>query len=240
MPIKYALFENNLTTDPNDHSAQVQITGSAGLEQIADLMVQQGSTTTKADILAVLEDAESAAVFLVKEGYSVNLGGLVNLFPRIAGVFTSAADVFDPARHRVDVAANPGARVRNDVRAQATTQKVDAIPPAPTLLEYVDLASITTNTTVTRGNIGTINGSRLQYNTANADEGIFYVPTGGGADVNVPDASVQKNKPGQLVFLNPAVGPGFPPGTYFLEVRARVQGIVTLRTGRLDATLTVV
>ncbi|MGI8922953.1 MAG: hypothetical protein ACR2HJ_02760 [Fimbriimonadales bacterium] len=37
MPIKCALFENNLTTDPNDHAAQVQITGSAGLEQIADL-----------------------------------------------------------------------------------------------------------------------------------------------------------------------------------------------------------
>ncbi|MBA3725441.1 MAG: hypothetical protein H0W86_03075 [Armatimonadetes bacterium] len=49
MPIKYALFENNLTTDPNDHAAQVQITGSAGLEQIAELRVQQGSMTIRAE-----------------------------------------------------------------------------------------------------------------------------------------------------------------------------------------------
>lgn len=240
MPIKYALYENNLTTDPNDHSAQVQITAALGPDDIADIIAQQGSTITKADILACLEDAEQAIVTALKQGNRVQLGGLADFYPRVLGVFTSAADVFDPARHRIDVAVNPGIRIRSEVRDQGTVEKVAAIPPEPTLLEYVDLGSGTTNTTVTRGNIGTINGSRLQYNTAQADEGIFYVPTGGGAEVNVPDASVQKNKPGQLVFLNPAVGPGFPVGTYFLEVRARVRGIVTLRTGRLDDILTVV
>lgn len=240
MPIKYALFENNLTTDPNDHAAQVQISATIGPDEIADIMAQQGSTTTKADILAVLEDAEQAVVTALKQGNRVHLGGLGDFFPRVVGVFISAADTFDPARHRVDVAVNPGVRVRSEVKAQATVEKVDAVPPEPTLLEYVDLGSGTTNQTITPGNIGTINGSRLQYNTAQADEGIFYLPTGGGAAINVPDANVQKNKPGQLVYLTPPAGLGFPPGTYFLEVRARVDGGVQLRTGRLDDTLTVV
>lgn len=29
MPIKYALFENNITSDPDDYAAMVQISGSA-------------------------------------------------------------------------------------------------------------------------------------------------------------------------------------------------------------------
>ena len=54
MAINYCLLENNLTSDPNDYAAQVKITSSADLEQIADRMIEQGSTVTKADILAVL------------------------------------------------------------------------------------------------------------------------------------------------------------------------------------------
>ena len=58
------------------------------------------------------------------------------------------------------------------------------------------------------------------------------MPTGGGAAVKGP--IVQKNKPSQLVLLNPALA----AGDYYIEVRARVYG-TELRIGRLDATLTV-
>ncbi|MBA3725572.1 MAG: hypothetical protein H0W86_03755 [Armatimonadetes bacterium] len=37
MSLRYALIREQLITDPNDHAAQVQITGSAGVEQIAEL-----------------------------------------------------------------------------------------------------------------------------------------------------------------------------------------------------------
>ncbi len=97
--------------------------------------------------------------------------------------------------------------------------------PTPAPVEHVNLGSATTDTTITSDNIGTLNGSRLQFNPARADEGIFYVPTGGGAAIKVANANVQKNKPGQLVYLNPAAGPGFPASTYFLEVPARIDGM---------------
>lgn len=239
MPVKYALFEYNLTSEPNGHAAKVQITGTARLEQIAQRMADQGSTTTKADILAVLEDAERAVISYLLEGYRVQFGELAEMYPRIKGIFNGAADAFDPARHSVDVVANPGTRVRNDVRARATTQKVDAVPPAPAPMEFVDLGSGTHNDEATNGSIATVNGSRLQFNAAQADEGVFFVPTGGGAAIVIPVANVQKNKPAQLVFLLPAAA-ALPPGTYRLEVRARQKDSVQLRSGRLDATLTVV
>ncbi len=134
----------------------------------------------------------------------------------------------------MDVGANPGVRVRQTVRDQAGVVKDEAVKPAPNPLEYFDIGSDTTNDTVTVGNIGQLSGSRLKFDAAQADEGVFFIPTGGGAETKV--TTVQKNKPAQLVFLVPA---GLLAGTYYLEVRARIGGGTELRSGRLDAVLTV-
>jgi len=233
MPIHYALFENNVTSDPDDYAAVVQAIDSADLDALIRRMLERGSTTTRADILAVMEDAIGACESLLLDGMRVNFGGLVELFPRMRGIFTGVTDSFDPSRHSVDVGANPGIRVRQTVRDQATVTKDEAIKPSPNPLEYRDVGSDTTNDQVTPGNIGQLSGSRLKYDPAQADEGIFFLPTAGGAEIKV--TTVQKNKPAQLVFLVPAL----MPGTYYLEVRARMRALADLRTGRLDAVLTV-
>jgi len=235
MPIHYALFENNVTSDPDDYAAVVQAIDSADLETLIRRMLDRGSTTTRADILAVMEDAIGACESLLLDGMRVNFGGLVELFPRLRGVFNGVTDTFDPARHSVDVGANPGNRVRQTVRDQATVTKDEAVKPAPNPLEYRDVGSDTTNDQVTPANIGQLSGSRLKYDPLQADEGIFFIPTAGGLETKV--TTVQKNKPAQLVFLVPA---GLMAGTYYLEVRARMRAeAADLRIGRLDAVLTV-
>ena len=234
MAINYCLLENNLTSDPNDYAAQVKITSSADLEQIADRMIEQGSTVTKADILAVLEDTIKASEGLLLEGYRVQLGGLCELFPRIKGVFNGITDTFDSSRHRVDVGANPGIRVRKAVRNGANVAKQETIKPTPALLEYVDLGSGETNSTITPNNIGTINGHRLKFDPSQADEGIFFIAIPTGTELKV--TAVQRNKPGQLVFMVPDMPTG---GTLNLEVRARFTEDGDLRIGRLDTILNV-
>ena len=233
MAIKYALFENNITSDPADFAAIVQVDGSLDLDGLVDRMIAQGSTTTRADIMAVLEDSILACEGALLDGLRINYGGLVELFPRIKGVFSGAVDAFDSARHTVDVGANAGIRVRNTVRANAKTLKVEAIKPEPSPIEYVDIGSATTNDQVTPANIGQLTGSRLKFDTLQADEGVYFVATAGGA---TKVATVQRNKPSQLVFLIPA---GLIAGTYNIEVRARIAGGTELRIGRLDPVLTV-
>ncbi len=232
MAINYALYENHITTDPDDYAAQVELTASADLEGVADRMIEQGSTVTKPDILAVLEDLITATESFLLEGYRVNMGGLFEMFPRIKGVFNGITDTFDPSRHYVDIGANPGSRVRKDVRDGATVVKQETILPAPAPLEYVDLGSGETNGTVTPGNIGTVNGHRLKYDDTQADEGIWFVLDGGG---ETKVTGVQKNKPGQLVFLVPSLAAGF----YHLEVRVQFSKDGPVRTGRLEETLEV-
>jgi hypothetical protein len=236
MPIQYALFENNLTSDPDDYAASVQISGSADGDDLVQDIVDQGSTVGKPDILAVTAALKLACQRRVEQGQRVNYFGMMDFFPRIKGVFTGATDTFDPARHHVDVGASPGAELREAVQAGATVEKVETVKPAPNPIEYRDISSDEINDTATVGNIGQLTGSRLKFDPAEADEGLYFVATAGG-DTKV--AMVQKNKPSQLVFLVPPVA----PGTYYLEVRARMGSGTSarqLRVGRLDATLTAV
>ena len=60
---------------------------------------------------------------------------------------------------------------------------------------------------------------------------IFYLTSVNSAEVKA--TAIQKNKPGQLVFLAPSV----PGGQYYLEVRTRFRDSAELRTGRLDEIL---
>ena len=234
MPINYALFENHITPEPEIYAAHVEITGSADESTIAQRIIEQGSTVTSADILAVLEDTIKACEALLLEGYSVNLGGLVRLQPSIKGVFNGPNDKFDPARHKIDVGATPGQRVRDKVRAEAKVKKDETILPAPVLISFQDVISHTTDTTATLNGIGTIIGHRLKFDPNQPDEGIFFKVAGMPPEEKV--SYVQRNMPAELIFINPTT---LVPGTqYYIFVRARINGGTELRAGRLNTPIT--
>jgi len=88
MPINYALFENNVTADPDEHAATVQMTDTTDLDALIRRMIERGSTTTRADILAEMKDAIGACESMLLDGMRVNLGGLVEFVPRVRGVST--------------------------------------------------------------------------------------------------------------------------------------------------------
>ena len=235
MTVKYVLRENLLVEDPGIYAAQVQTNNTADLEQIAKRMIELGSTVTMADILAVIEDAIQASESLLLEGNRVHIDGLCELFPRIKGKFDGITDTFDPARHSLDVGAAPGTRIRKAFREQGSVTKEETIKPMPSLLEFVDTGSGTTNQTITTGNIGTINGHRLSFNIEQVDEGVFFIA--GDATVTRVNA-VQKNKPGQVVFLVPeSLAPAGNP--YHLRVKARFSPEEDPRTGELPYDLNI-
>nr|VFK08291.1 MAG: protein of unknown function (DUF4469) with IG-like fold [Candidatus Kentron sp. LPFa] len=131
------------------------------------------------------------------------------------------------------VGANPASKVRNAVRDDARVTKVETVKPAPLPLEYVDLGSGETNGHLTPGNIGTVNGNRLKFDPAKADEGVFLIPSKDG-EKETRITGMQKNKPGQLVFLIPG---NLAKGNYRMVVRARMDGSSELRSGYIEATL---
>jgi hypothetical protein len=234
MSIKYSLVENLLTPDPNDHYPQVQLTGRATQEDLAARMVSLGSTVGKADILAVLSLLDDAAESFLLQGYRVDLAGIVDIYPRMQGVFNGPGDGFDKSRHTLGVTANPSPGFISRIRQDAKVSKEETVKPLPNPLEFRDAATGNSNGPVTKGNIGTLSGSRLKIDSAKPDEGIFFIASTGGTETKV--ATVSTNKPGQLVFLIPAT---LASGEYSIQVRARIFGSADIRSGNLDSTLSV-
>jgi hypothetical protein len=136
MSIKYVLQKNNLVEEPNVYAASVRITNSVGLQEITDRIVEQGTTVRRADVLAVLENALTACDSMLLDGMRIQLGGLVDLFPKIKGSFEGPTDIYDPARHKVDVAAMPGSRVRSTFRQNASVEKEESVKPVPGLVAF--------------------------------------------------------------------------------------------------------
>ena len=239
MSIKYVLQKNKLVEEPNAYAASVRITNSVGLEEITDRIVEQGTTVRRADVLAVLENALTACDSMLLDGMRIQLGGLVDLYPKIKGSFEGPTDIYDPARHQVDVAAMPGNHVRSTFRQNASVVKEEAIKPVPGLVAFDQIPepsgmsadSALTSTPLVPNAIGTIDGHRLRFDPTKSDEGIFLVPIAGGTATKV--TNVQKNMPKQLVFQVPAVPSS---ATWYLEVRTRYTAEGELRIGRLDGT----
>jgi hypothetical protein len=233
MTINYSLAENNLTSDPDDYVAMVQPVATAGLEDVIERMVAQGSTVTRADIVSVLEDFHSAVESMVLEGMNVNTPG-ANFRASIRGMFNGQSDGFDAARHQVWAIATAGSRYRKAIRDRAEVIKQEAVTPRPNPLEYTDMNTDERNSVLTPGGMGQIVGHRLKFDPGDAAQGIFFIAEDGGAETKVDVVGL--NKPGSLMCVVPA---GLAAGDYVLAVRAAWRDGEDVRTGTLDEVLTV-
>jgi len=231
MPINYVLQENYLTPDPDDFRAMVQPIGTADAETVIQRMIEQGSTVTRPDILASLEDYYSAVESLVLEGYNVNTP-MANFRSSVKGVFDSQADNFDPGRHQLRPSASPGLRLRTPVQARGVALKQESFKPKPHPQEFTDVNSAERDSVLTPGGMARLIGHRLKYDPAQAEQGIFFIAAD-AAETRV--TVIGSLKPGELMFLVPDT---LAAGDYTLEVRTVFKDGSQLRSGRLEAVLT--
>ncbi len=233
MSIEYMLVSNHLVQDGKGYVARVHTHSNLGLREIVDQMIKGGSTVTSVDALAVLESAVLTAENMLALGHRVNFGGLVSLRPRIRGVFDGPTDNFDPARHVLGVSAVPGPEVRKNLNKNGQVEKINLTETTPIVQRYVDAATGEIDTTVTPGTIGSVEGVRLKYDPAEADEGLYFIDLATETETKVD--IVQRNMPSELVFLVPQLS----AGSYNIELRCRPNGTPDLRKGRFKTELTV-
>jgi hypothetical protein len=229
--ITFVLQENKMTEEPGGYVARVRSGSTLDLEGVVDTMLQRGSTTTRADIFAVLDDYHSAIEWLVLHGIRVLTPG-ANYYVRLRGVFADSGDHFDPSRHAVEPAVTPGRRFRRTIRRQAHVEKAEGSRPSPAPQEYLDIASGARNGVLTPGGLGRLTGYRLKFEESDPEQGIYFAPAAGGAEVRA--TQVGRNVPGELLFAVPEL----PEGNYALKVRARMKD-TGVREGVLEALLTV-
>ncbi len=233
MTISYSLTRNLLTNGANHYRAVVHFNESVELEDVIDRMIERGSTVTKADALAVLQEYHAAIANLVLQGFKVNTPG-ASYGASIKGNFTGQNDTFDPSRHHLDPSVSAGSDFRHAIREHGQVQKLEATSPSPNPTQYLDTNSGQSNTILTPGGMGHITGYRLKFDPADPNQGIFLTDTTNG-NTPVRVEVVGKNLPSELMFLVPDT---LTPGEYLLSVSA-LFGQNDVRAGTLKERLNV-
>ena len=234
--LKYSLRENLLTPAPDDYMAQAQDVRSYTLDEIIDLMMDKGTTITRADVAATLQVYGEVVSAIVKDGSAVNTP-LFNTALTIAGVFNGAADAFDKKRHTINLNLTAGTLLRDAV-TKVKCEKTEAAGTDPYITEVTDIVSGKVNEVLSKGGVVQLVGSRLKFDAKDAVQGIFFVPETGEAD---RAAVIAENKPARLMAIIPA---DLAAGTYYIEVRSKHSGggkpLKAVKAGRFAKPLTVV
>ena len=232
--LKYCLRENLLTPDENDYMAQTADVRSFSLDEIIDLMMQKGSTLTKADTKAALQVYGEVISALIADGAAVNTP-LMNTSVSVSGVFIGANDTFDKKRHAVNLNLTAG-NLLKEAAAKIKCEKTEAADTNPYITEVSDIVSAKVNEVLTAGGIVQLVGARLKFDPKDTAQGIFFVPETGA---EVKAAVIAENKPARLMAIIPA---DLAAGSYYIEVRTKIIGSSqkskTLKAGRFYKALT--
>ncbi|EMB20553.1 hypothetical protein HMPREF9723_02013 [Treponema denticola OTK] len=233
--LKYCLRENLLTPAPDDYMAQAADVRSYTLDEIIDLMMEKGTTLTRADVAATLQVYGEVVSAIIKDGSAVNTP-LMNTSMSISGVFDGANDSFDKKRHTVNLNITAGTLLRDAV-TKVKCEKTEGVSTDPYITEVTDIVTGTVNTTLTKGGVVQLVGSRLKFDAKDTAQGIFFVPETG---TPVRAAVIAENKPARLMAIIPA---DLAAGSYYIEVRTKIlegnKSGKTLKTGRFNKALTV-
>ena len=232
--LKYSLRENLLTPAPDDYMAQATDVRSYTLDEIIDLMMEKGTTLTRADVAATLQVYGEVVSAIIKDGCALNTP-LMNTSMSISGVFDGANDSFDKKRHTVNLNITAGTLLRDAV-TKIKCEKTEGASTDPYITEVTDIVTGTANTTLTKGGVVQLVGARLKFDAKDAAQGIFFVPETGEA---VRAAVIAENKPARLMAIIPA---DLAAGTYYIEVRTKIdmggKKLKTHKTGRFNKPLT--
>ena len=234
--LKYCLRENLLTPAPDDYMAQAADVRSYTLDEIIDLMMEKGTTLTRADVAATLQVYGEVVSAIIKDGSAVNTP-LMNTSMSISGVFDGANDSFDKKRHTVNLNITAGTLLRDAV-TKVKCEKTEGVSTDPYITEVTDIITGTANTTLTKGGVVQLVGARLKFDAKDAAQGIFFVPETGNP---VRASVIAENKPARVMAIIPA---DLPAGTYYVEVRSKHSGggkpLKAVKAGRFAKPLTVV
>ena len=163
---------------------------------------------------------------------------LVFVLRKLAG-FAEPTNYLDlsqsQTRHAVKLNVTAGTALR-EALTKVTVQKVEASSTDPYITSVTDKVSGDT-TTIRAGSVMEITGSRLKFDAADTEQGVFAVTATG----EFRCATVIENKPARLMVL---LSPEVPAGDFTLEVRSRFNGTrlnsKVLKKGTFNKVLTAI
>jgi hypothetical protein len=156
--------------------------------------------------------------FLLRDGYRINLGGIIELFINVGGWFANEYAQADPEKNKLSIHT----RLLHGARLLVEGIKIVVRGLAPVqayIAELFDAESETVSEVVTKDGLFALSGRYLKIVGDPREAGVFYVlpGTGGSPDIAVPvTAKLITNDPSKLAGK---VTELLPDKDWYIEVR---------------------
>ncbi|MBK3517511.1 HU family DNA-binding protein [Carboxylicivirga marina] len=231
MPLRYSLVPNTLKTKSGKYISSVNKNDSYTIEHVIEHMIRRGSTVTKAEALAVMEEFSHAIESLVSDGAHIKTE-LFNITPSIKGTFNDEHESFTHKKHQVKLNLRPGKRLLQ-IEQQIKVKQVTHQQRSPQLIRFIDLHTKKTDGTFTPGQVASIKGRLLKFDETDPEQGIF-LSNNDGHELKIEH--IVKNKPSELLFIFPEK---INKSIYSISVKAKLPRTQSVRQGTLNLQLTV-
>ncbi len=227
MPLHYSLHPNYLSKEPNQYRAVIKNQETFTREAIIERMIDRGSTISKSDVLAVLEEFGMVIKDIVANGGKIK-DPLFASRTAIQGNFV-LSEKYSSNKHTVKIHLTPGKDLQKAIQHLAV-KKTKTSLPVPVLRTFKDLTTNTNDTILTPGGVGELKGYRLKIDSKAKNQGVFCITETGTAY----KAKLIKSSAKHILFLIPDT---LAETKITLEVRTKLQHVTALRTGKLHYTL---
>ena len=216
------LRPNTLTKD-NDRDCIADVHAHAATqrnEDIAEMITKERSEFRKETIINILNMRDKAVKDLIQEGLSF-MDGLVQISPRVSGVWETENSSYDEKIHKRTVDLIPTADLRTTLDAIGV-KVLGAKEETARITEITDTATGLKDGTLTIGDDIIIEGEKIKVDEKDAAQGVFFKAANGAEYKTERRLSV--NKPSQLIARVPKT---VPEGKVTVVVRTKYSGTST-------------
>ena len=214
------LRPNTLTKDNDkDCIADVHLNGATLTnEDVAQRIVSERSEYRKDTIINILNLRDNAVKAFIQECSSFR-DGLVQITPRVSGVWENEASAFDPAVHKRTVDLVPTADLRNTLDA-ISVKVMGTTSAAARISAITDSATGLKDGTITIGDDIIIDGEKIKItDETDQNQGVFIVDATGKEHRVTRRLTV--NKPSQIIARVPS---SVPAGAVTVKIKTNYSG----------------
>ena len=213
------LRPNTLTKD-NDRDCIADVHAHAATqrnEDIAEIITKERSEFRKETIMNILNMRDKAVKDLIEQGLSF-MDGLVQISPRVSGVWETENSPYDEKVHKRTVDLIPTADLRTALD-EIGIKVMGAKESSARITEIIDTATGLKDGTLTIGDDIIIEGDKLKIDEMDSVQGVFFKTANGSEHKTARRLSV--NKPSQIIARVPA---SLPAGAVTVIVRTKFTG----------------
>jgi hypothetical protein len=224
MPLKYALYSNNVSKEKGTFRAMIKKQHNRTLDYVLDRMEDRHSTIVRFEAEAAISLFFEVVGDILEDGDSINTP-LFHIKSSISGKFLSHEDRFYSKRHKVNMKLRPG-KLLKEVAQKIKTQKIESRLPVPIVDKFMDMISGTENKHISPGGSAMVYGRHLDFDMEDEKQGVYFVGEAGTFKV---DKIIRKVY--SYIWIN--IPNDMTKGKYRLEVRSNMK-TKTLRTGEFQ------